>query len=141
MFGEQQMYLNSENSIDNKKRVYMPSKSKVESKEQLMICSESDIYFSIYSYIYINRYIEKLEKRYLKVATFDEKLEILKEIEYFKSKIVDSCAVDNQKRIILPHEIINNYDIKDKIIFVGAKDHLKCFSSYEDVKKYRMGMQ
>ncbi len=125
MFGDETMLSSDIKKIDNKRRTFLPIFSNAESGDRLILFQEKN-YFSLYlKKVFFEKYQILHEKEF---DTLDEWM-------FQKHKIDELCLkiseilVDNQRRILLPKEIVELYQLKDYIYFSGAIDHINGYST------------
>ena len=95
---------------------------------------EDELTFKICSLKELKKEIEQLKN--IKVSSIEEKEKIEKEITKITFFINSYSIVDKERRIVIPKYFLEKYNIKKELIFQGAYNHIKVFSSDENYKKY-----
>ncbi len=134
MFGENGIYGKSYHKIIDKNRIIIPLSTNVEAKEELCFIEEDELTFKICSLKELKKEIEQLKN--IKVSSIEEKEKIEKEITKITFFINSYSIVDKERRIVIPKYFLEKYNIKKELIFQGAYNHIKVFSSDENYKKY-----
>lgn len=139
MFKKSELFGREKRNIDERHGIILPSFTEAEEKDEICIVLENDYAFKIYNYNVIK---EKLERynRYIRDAEKRKKSRELLELEIKRDLcsmgIVSKQFITSGNRILLSDHLLNKYNLKDSVIICGSEDHVKIFSSDENVEEY-----
>lgn len=124
MFKQSNIIGTVKRNIDEKDRIILPTFTDVDSGDYL-VTYRDDSFYSIYALSYFLHLIPSCDKTELKnLKTFLENKRVLD--NYFIN-VMSVNKVDDQKRILLPQEIVDDYGNGHQVILNGAWDHLNIF--------------
>ena len=140
MFGEEYMAFISENKIDNKGRLTLPKETKAEKDEILYLgLSEGTKELQIGKFNSIFNKIEELNAKLNETEDIFERISISKCILKLKKLIIQKLRVDKYRRVLLPSEIRELYNLtNDNIYIKGNIDVINLYTNKEEVKGLSM---
>lgn len=121
MFGEKPLYGTVELKVDNHGRVYLPKYTQKEVNDELVLIYDEEIMkYEIYGIDKFNKIMEILGKYAIKSTIKSERLYYKRRICEISKSILKKLKVDNHGRISLGENYVN----EDKVLCIGAYDHL-----------------
>lgn len=140
MFGEECMSFTNTAKIDSKGRMSIPAKTGVEETDKVILF-DNDEYVSIYNVFYCDRFFNNLENARFKALAelrFEEAETLKQKIEYYSSYLIERLTIDNQRRIIIPKYVINNFNYSNNVILYGEVNHVNIFKNEEQLNDYKI---
>ncbi len=132
MFKTSNIFGTVKRSIDVKNSIIIPTFTDVDSGDYL-VTYRDDSFYSIYELDYFLNLIPFCNKNELKdMKSF---LENKKHLDYYFINVMSVNEVDNQKRILLPKEVVDAYGNGHQVILNGAWDHLNIFKDEDHMQR------
>lgn len=124
MFGDIKMIGIAEQNLDEKNRIILPKFTNASKGDEVVLFQEKE-YFSIYHLDYLIQKLDSLEKNEL--TDLKSFLILKRKYDEIMLNIFSKSTVDGQKRIHLPQQVVDDYQLNNSVIVRGAIDHVNIF--------------
>lgn len=124
MFGEDIITGEREISIDNKRRIVIPKFTGIEENDRLICIYENDnTFFEIINFNdfkKVIKYKNSLSKKFLEDGDFEKYNIINQEMKKIIEEAFVSSRVDKWSRFVLDSNIVEKFDLNNKILVKGS---------------------
>lgn len=121
MFGEEEMFGQTVQTIDKKTRLILPSLTKREEGDKLLLIEDKELnIYRIFRKEIISGVFAKNNEDLLNAKKSEEILKIKKELLELSKKVLKSLEVDKNGRVVLGE----NFKNAEKVNVIGASDHI-----------------
>lgn len=121
MFGEENMYGQSEQIVDSKQRIFLPVSTKREEGDNLALIQDQDFdVYRIYKTQRVDELFDKISEKLSNSKTEAEIRKYKKEIYDLSKTILKTLKVDKMGRVSLGESFVGI----SKVNIIGARDHL-----------------
>jgi DNA-binding transcriptional regulator/RsmH inhibitor MraZ len=136
MFGDVPIYGKKIMKVESKHRIVIPSSCNAEVGELIFFSEENELTFQIFGLKILEARLKEYKDLINSAKTKEEEAKWQKEKNAYNFSIIGESCVDSQKRIILPKEVLEKYNIEKTVITQGVYDHIKVFSNEKDREEY-----
>ena len=121
MFGEENMYGQSEQIVDSKQRIFLPVSTKREEGDNLALIQDKDFdIYRIYKIEKVDELFDKISNKLSNSKTESELKKYKKELYDLSKTILKTIKVDKMGRVSLGESFVGI----SKVNIIGAKNHI-----------------
>ena len=148
MFGEKNIALYKPHSLDQKGRLIIPCETGVEKSDTLCLKTDNEYCIQLYNFDEYSKYFDLMKKRQESMSSYDEYMEIQKQLDRVMMGVVDIGGCDSRGRIVIPKNILllKKFLLEEEkknidVVLAGGGDHLNIYKSEEDYNRHIMSLK